>query len=86
MNSGGLTSRQVDWSFPGLQYAAGEWVRELCGRFKLPIPAAETVGTFTEAGHADSLETLLEVMEQEAEDRRVDCLKRASKLLAVGKT
>ena len=85
MNSGGRTSRQVDWSFPILQCAAAERVRELCRQFKLPTLAAETVGTFSEAGHADALETLLEVMEQEAEDRRVDCLKRASKLPA-GKT
>ncbi len=43
---------------------------------------------FSEAGHADALPTLVEVLEQEAEDRRirrVDRLRRASKL-PVGKT
>ena len=46
--------------------------------------AAETVVRFSEAGHADALPTLVEVLEQEAEDRRirrVDRLRRASKLL-----
>ncbi len=65
-----------------------ERVRELCRQFKLPTLAAETVGRFNEAGHADALVTLVEVMEQEAEDRRlrrVDRLRRASKLPA-GKT
>ena len=68
--------------------AVAERVRELCRQFKLPTLAAETIGRFSEAGHADALETLLEVMEQEAEDRRVrrvDRLRRASKLPA-GKT
>ena len=61
---------------------------ELCRQFKLPTLAAETVGRFSQAGHADALVTLVEVMEQEAEDRRlrrVDRLRRASKLPA-GKT
>ena len=43
---------------------------------------------FSDAGHADALPTLMEVLEQEAEDRRirrVDRLRRASKLPA-GKT
>ena len=65
--------------------AVAERVRELCRQFKLPTLAAETIGRFSEAGHADALETLLEVMEQEAEDRRVkrvDRLRRASKLPA----
>ena len=68
--------------------AVAERVRELCRQFKLPTLAAETVGRFSEAGHADALFTLLEVMEQEAEDRRirrVDRLRRTSKLPA-GKT
>ena len=63
-------------------------IRELCRQFKLPTLAAETVGRFSQAGHADALVTLVEVMEQEAEDRRlrrVDRLRRASKLPA-GKT
>ena len=68
--------------------AVAERVRELCRQFKLPTLAAETVGGFSDAGHADALAILLEVMEQEAEDRRirrVDRLRRASKLPA-GKT
>ena len=72
----------------GAPSAVAERVRELCRQFKLPTLAAETVGRFSEAGHADALVTLVEVMEQEAEDRRVrrvDRLRRASKLPA-GKT
>ena len=49
---------------------------------------AETVDRFSDAGHADALPTLMEVLEQAAEDRRirrVDRLRRASKLPA-GKT
>ena len=68
--------------------AVAERVRELCRQFKLPTLAAETVGRFSEAGHADALLTLVEVLEQEAEDRRirrVDRLRSASKLPA-GKT
>ena len=68
--------------------AVGERVRDLCRQFKLPTLAAETVGRFSAAGHADALLTLVEVLEQEAEDRRirrVDRLRRASKLPA-GKT
>ena len=44
---------------------------------------AEAVGRFSDAGDADALDTLVEVMEQEVEDRRirqVDSLRRASKL------
>ena len=68
--------------------AVGERVRELCKQFRLPTLAAETVDRFSDAGHADALPTLMEVLEQEAEDRRirrVDRLRRASKLPA-GKT
>ena len=42
-----------------------------CREFKLPTLAAETVGRFSEAGHAAALPTLVEVLEQEAEDRRI---------------
>ena len=69
--------------------AVGERIRELCREFKLPTLASETVGRFSEAGHADALPTLVEVLEQEAEDRRirrVDRLRRASSKLPVGKT
>ena len=72
----------------GAPSAVAERVRELCRQFKLPTLAAEAVGRFSEAGHADALLTLVEVMEQEAEDRRirrVDRLRRTSKLPA-GKT
>ena len=65
-----------------------ERIRELCREFKLPTLASETVDRFREAGHDNALPTLVEVMEQEAEDRRirrVDRLRRASKLPA-GKT
>ena len=75
----------VDTHAPG---AVAERVRELCRQFKLPTLAAEAARRFSEAGHADALLTLMEVMEQEAEDRRirrVDRLRRASKLPA-GKT
>ena len=68
--------------------AVRERIRELCKEFRLPTLASETVGRFSEAGHADALQTLVEVLEQEAEDRRirrVDRLRRASKLPA-GKT
>ena len=63
-------------------------IYKLCREFKLPTLAAETVGRFSEAGHADALATLMEVLEQGAEDRRirrVDRLRRAAKL-PVGKT
>ena len=72
----------------GTPSAVAERVRELCRQFKLPTLAAETVGRFSEAGHSDALVTLVELMEQEAEDRRirrVDRLRKASKLPA-GKT
>jgi len=68
--------------------AVGERISELCRQFRLPTLAAETVDRFSDAGHADALPTLVEVLEQEAEDRRirrVDRLRRASKLPA-GKT
>ena len=68
--------------------ALGERIGELCRQFRLPTLAAETVDRFSDAGHADALPTLVEVLEQEAEDRRirrVDRLRRASKLPA-GKT
>ena len=46
--------------------AVGERIRELCREFKLPTLASETVGRFSEAGHAAALPTLVEVLEQEA--------------------
>ncbi len=62
-----------------------ERIKELCRKFKLPTLASETVERFREAGHDDALPTLVEVMEQEAEDRRirrVNRLRRESKLPA----
>ena len=45
-------------------------IGELCHQFRLPTMGAQSVSRFTAAGHSDALETLLEVLEQEAEDRR----------------
>ena len=65
-----------------------ERIGELCGQFKLPTVGAQSVARFTAAGHGDALATLLEVLEQEAEDRRhrrINRLRQASKLPS-GKT
>ncbi len=65
-----------------------ERIGQLCGQFKLPTVAAETVARFTAAGHGDALATFLEVLEQEAEDRkqrRTNRLRRESRLPS-GKT
>lgn len=65
-----------------------ERIARLCGDFKLPTVAAEAAPRFIESGHGEALETLLEVLEMEAEDRRqrrVTRLRRASRL-PVGKT
>ena len=63
-------------------------IGELCHQFRLPTMGAQSVSRFTAAGHGDVLETLLEVLEQEAEDRRqrrIGRLRTASRLPA-GKT
>ena len=63
-------------------------IGELCHQFRLPTMGKQSVARFTTAGHGDALETLLEVLEQEAEDRRqrrIDRLRTASRLPA-GKT
>lgn len=73
---------------PEAPSVVAERIKELCRQFKLPTLASETVDRFREAGHDEALPTLVEVMEQEAEDRRirrVNRLRRASKLPA-GKT
>ena len=60
----------------------------LCREFKLPTMGAQSVVRFTEAGHGDALSTFLEVLEQEAEDRRhrrINRLRQASRLPS-GKT
>ena len=49
-----------------------------------PFPAAHqgrpvSVARFTAAGHGDALSTFLEVLEQEAEDRRHRCINRLRK-------
>ena len=65
-----------------------ERIGELCGQFKLPTVGAQSVARFTAAGHGDALATLLEVLEQEAEDRRhrrINRLRRESRLPS-GKT
>ena len=63
-------------------------IGELCGQFKLPTVGAQSVTRFTAAGHGDALATFLEVLEQEAEDRRhrrINRLRRESRLPS-GKT
>ena len=65
-----------------------ERIGQLCSDFKLPTVGAEAGPRFTAAGHADALVTLVEVLEQEAEDRRqrrIIRIRRASRL-PVGKT
>ena len=60
-------------------------IGELCHQFRLPTMGAQSVSRFTAAGHGDALETLLEVLEQEAEDRRqrrIGRLRTASRLPA----
>ena len=68
--------------------AINDRIGELCHQFRLPTMGAQSVSRFTAAGHGDALETLLEVLEQEAEDRRqrrIGRLRTASRLPA-GKT
>ena len=63
-------------------------IGQLCGQFKLPTVGAQSVARFTAAGHGDALATFLEVLEQEAEDRRhrrINWLRRESRLPS-GKT
>ena len=62
--------------------AVGERIRELCRQFRLPTLADETVDRFSDAGHADALPTLVEVLEQEAEDRRIRRVDRLGHLRA----
>ena len=47
-----------------------ESISDLCYQFKLPTVGAEATPRFTAAGHGEALPTFLEVLEQEAEDRR----------------
>ncbi len=65
-----------------------ERIGQLCREFKLPTMGARSVARFTAAGHGDARSTFLEVLEQEAEDRRhrrINRLRQASKLPS-GKT
>jgi DNA replication protein DnaC len=65
-----------------------ERLAALCIAFKLPTLADQLGPRFVNAGHADELELLVETFELEANDRRerrVDRLRRASKL-PLGKT
>lgn len=58
-------------------------LRELSTRFHLPTVAAEIERRFAAAGHFEALETLAEVFEMEAEDRRgrrIERLRKASRL------
>ena len=68
--------------------AMNDRIGELCRQFRLPTMGTQSVARFTAAGHGDALETFMEVMEQEAEDRRqrrISRLRTASRLPA-GKT
>lgn len=68
--------------------AMNDRIGELCRQFRLPTMGAQSVARFTAAGHGDALSTFLEVLEQEAEDRRqrrIGRLRTASRLPA-GKT
>ena len=65
-----------------------ERIGQLCHQFKLPTLGTQSVARFTAAGHGDALSTFLEVLEQEAEDRRqrrIDRRRTASRLPS-GKT
>ena len=61
--------------------AINDRIGELCHQFRLPTMGKQSVARFTAAGHGDALE----VLEQEAEDRRqrrIDRLRTASRLPA----
>ena len=65
-----------------------ERIGELCHQFKLPTMGARSVSRFTASGHGEALPTFLEVLEEEAEDRRhrrISRLRKESKLPS-GKT
>ena len=60
-----------------------EPIGQLCSEFKMPTVGAGAGPRFTAAGHTDALVTLVEVLEQEAENRRlrrIIRLRRASRL------
>ena len=60
-----------------------ERIGELCRQFRLPTMEAQSVSRFTAAGHGGALPVFLEVLEQEAEDRkqrRINRLRKESRL------
>ncbi len=70
-------------STPSAQADVTARIGDLLTSFKLPTMAAELVTRFTAAGHGDVLPLVAEVLELEAGDRRerrVDRLRRASRL------
>ena len=65
-----------------------EQIKTMCKDLRLPTIGVEAVPRFLQAGHGDALDTLLEVIQQEIDDRhqrRVDRLRRSSRLPS-GKT
>ena len=63
-------------------------ISQLCHQFKLPTMGAQSVDRFTASGHGEALPIFLEVLEQEADDRRyrrINRLRQSSKL-PMGKT
>ena len=67
----------------GDEAVSHERLIELCGDFKLPTLASELVKRLLAAGHAMMLPLLVEIFELEAQDRlerRIDRLRRASRL------
>ena len=67
----------------GKMSATSEAITQMASSFKLPTVARELATRFVEEGHLEALETLAEVFELEAQDRlerRIDRLRRASRL------
>ena len=63
-------------------------ISQLCHQFKLPTMGAQSVDRFTASGHGDALPIFLEVLEQEADDRRhrrINRLRQSSRI-PTGKT
>jgi DNA replication protein DnaC len=68
---------------PAGQVDVSQRINDLLGSFKLPTLARELVPRLTDAGLGDHLRTILEILELEGGDRhqrRIDRLRRASKL------
>ena len=63
-------------------------ISQLCHQFKLPTMGAQSVDRFTASDHGEALPIFLEVLEQEADDRRhrrINRLRQSSRL-PTGKT